>query len=156
MAYKTERKRYRNASGRWDEIHGLASEGLTVLITTHYMDEAEGCHRLAYLAYGNLLTHGSLDEVIQDAGLSTWQVEGTDLPRLATELRQQDAVEQVVAFGNTLHVSGSDAITLKHVIQKYKEPVWQWKMVSSNLKDVFIHLMDQSTDNFAHTDTDNP
>src|SRR4051794_35825295 len=92
----------------WDEIHQLAAKGLTVLITTHYMDEAERCRRLAYLAYGKLLTHGTLSEVLAAAKLVTWSVSGPELHVLAETLRKQSGIEQVVAFGNTLHVSGRD------------------------------------------------
>src|SRR6185436_18101622 len=92
----------------WEQIHQLAAEGLTFLITTHYMDEAERCHRLAYIAYGRLLTHGTVEEVIEHVGLSTWSVTGPDLVRLAGQLSGQPGVEQAVAFGSALHVSGSD------------------------------------------------
>src|SRR6188768_2322376 len=77
----------------WDEIHQLAADGLTVLITTHYMDEAERCHRLAYLAYGNLLVRGTLNEVLTEAKLTTWAVSGPDLRELAVALRSHDGVE---------------------------------------------------------------
>ena len=97
----------------WEEIHQLAADGLTVLITTHYMDEAERCHRLAYIAYGNLLASGTVDEVVKAAGLTTWEVTGPDLPALAEKIRGQPGVEQVVAFGTTLHVSGRDAEKLR-------------------------------------------
>src|SRR5580765_8015131 len=72
----------------WEEIHQLAAGGLTVLVTTHYMDEAERCHRLAYISYGNLLTHGTVSEVIEHARLTTWSVVGPDLLHLAGELRK--------------------------------------------------------------------
>ncbi|NCC60885.1 MAG: ABC transporter ATP-binding protein [Verrucomicrobiae bacterium] len=135
----------------WDEIHSLVGAGLTVLITTHYMDEAERCNRLAYLAYGNLLTHGTLKEVIDGAGLSTWQVEGPDLAGLKVELRKRDGVEQVVAFGNTLHVSGPNHEMLQRVIRDFQNEKWTWKAIASSLEDVFIHLMERSKDNFEHT-----
>ena len=92
----------------WDEIHRLAAGGLTVLITTHYMDEAERCHRLGYIAYGNLLAHGTVDEVVKAANLTTWEVSDANLPALAGKLRGLPGVEQVVAFGAALHVSGRD------------------------------------------------
>src|SRR6187397_726163 len=88
----------------WEQIHNLAAEGLTFLITTHYMDEAERCHRLAYISYGNLLTHGTVSDVIAHARLNTWSVSGPDLLKIATQLRQQPGVQQAVAFGTTLHV----------------------------------------------------
>ena len=132
----------------WDEIHQLAADGLTVLITTHYMDEAERCHRLAYLAYGNLLTRGSLSEVLATAQLTTWTVTGPDLRKLAHELRGRPGVDQVVAFGNTLHVSGRDAAQLDAVIAAVRDPLHEWKRITSGLEDVFISLMETAEDNF--------
>ncbi|MDI1318667.1 MAG: ABC transporter ATP-binding protein [bacterium] len=133
----------------WDEIHRLAAEGLTVLITTHYMDEAERCHRLAYIAYGKLLARGTVAEVLAGASLSTWIVSGPALPALAVKLRGCAGVEQVVAFGNTLHVSGRDAATLAAVIASVRDPRHTWVQTASGLEDVFISLMDTAKDNFA-------
>ena len=133
----------------WDEIHQLAADGLTVLITTHYMDEAERCHRLAYLAYGHLLTRGTLAEVLAAAKLTTWSITGPDLRTLATTLRDRAGVEQVVAFGNTLHVSGRDAARLTATIAAVRDPRHDWKQITSGLEDVFISLMDEAKDNFA-------
>lgn len=133
----------------WDEIHQLAADGLTVLITTHYMDEAERCHRLAYLAYGHLLARGTLAEVLAAAKLTTWSVAGPDLRPLAVALRGRDGVEQVVAFGNTLHVSGRDAALMEATIASVRDPRHEWRRINSGLEDVFISLMDQAKDNFA-------
>ncbi len=132
----------------WEQIHQLAAEGLTFLITTHYMDEAERCHRIAYLAYGNLLTHGTVQEVIKSAHLTTWSVKGGDLLKLATELRGKPGVHQAVAFGTMLHVSGGDAAALEQAIAPYRND-HVWTLIHPGLEDVFIHLMDQSKDNFA-------
>jgi ABC-2 type transport system ATP-binding protein len=131
----------------WDEIHHLAGEGLTVLITTHYMDEAERCHRLAYVAYGKLLTHGSVDEVIAHDHLTTWSVSGQDLHKLTAQLRGRPGVEQTVAFGNALHVSGSDAAALERGVAPFRTDQYNWQQVESGLEDVFIHLIDKSEDN---------
>ena len=133
----------------WDEIHRLAAQGLTVLITTHYMDEAERCHRLAYLAYGNLLAHGTLADVLANGRLTTWTVTGPELITLAAALRGRAGVEQVVAFGTTLHVSGRDAEKLDAAVAAVRSPRHAWKKTSSSLEDVFISLMDQAKDNFA-------
>src|SRR6187401_991944 len=100
----------------WEQIHQLAAEGLTFLITTHYMDEAERCHRVAYIAYGRLLTHGTVPEVIAQARLTTWAVSGPNLHQLAEELRRHPSVRQAVAFGNRLHVSSDDAAALDTAI----------------------------------------
>src|SRR6266481_2682815 len=131
----------------WDEIHHLAGNGLTVLITTHYMDEAERCHRLAYIAYGKLLTHGTVDDVVGGERLTTWSVSGQDLPKLTEQLRERPGVEQTVAFGNMLHVSGGDAATLEQAIAPFRTDQYEWHQVESGLEDVFIHLMDKSKDN---------
>ena len=134
----------------WEELHRLAGEGLTVLITTHYMDEAERCHRLAYIAYGNLLARGTVDEVVASARLHTWEVAGQGLHELASALRGQPGVRQVVPFGNTLHVTGDDAQALDVVTQPWRESGKQaWTRVPSRLEDVFIHLMESAKDNFA-------
>ncbi len=133
----------------WEEIHRLAAGGLTVLITTHYMDEAERCHRLAYIAYGNLLTRGSTEEVVKAAGLATWEVAGPDLPALAEKIRGQPGVEQVVAFGATLHVSGRNAEKLRASADPWMTGTYRWQQIESGLEDVFISLMETAKDNFS-------
>ncbi len=133
----------------WEHIHDLAAEGLTFLITTHYMDEAERCHRLAYLAYGTLLTHGTVPDVIADAGLTTWSVVGHDLHALAEQLRGRPGVKQAVAFGSMLHVSGDDAAALERAIAPFRTGAYAWTRIGSSLEDVFIHLMERSADNFS-------
>jgi ABC-2 type transport system ATP-binding protein len=133
----------------WEQIHQLAAEGLTFLITTHYMDEAERCDRLAYLAYGKLLADGTVAEVIAQGGLTTWNVTGPDLLKLAADLRGKEGVRQAIAFGGSLHVSGTDAAGLEKAIAPYRRDPHQWTPIPSGLEDVFIHLMDQSRDNFA-------
>ncbi|MFV0338031.1 MAG: ABC transporter ATP-binding protein [Chthoniobacterales bacterium] len=133
----------------WDQIHDLAAEGLTFLITTHYMDEAERCDRLAYISYGNLLIDGTVSEVIAHAKLTTWLVKGSDLSRLARRLRTLPGVEQAVAFGSSLHVSGPNAAVLEQSIAPFRTADYEWSQVSAGLEDVFIHLMQASTDNFA-------
>jgi ABC-2 type transport system ATP-binding protein len=135
----------------WDEIHRLAAEGLTVLITTHYMDEAERCHRLAYIAYGKLLASGTVDEVISDAGLATCQISGPHLHELAASLRHQPGVDQIVAFGNTLHVSGRSPHTLSTTLNRIITEPHRYTEVPSSLEDVFISLMDSARDNFDPT-----
>jgi ABC-2 type transport system ATP-binding protein len=133
----------------WTEIHQLAAAGLTVLITTHYMDEAERCHRLAYIAYGNLLARGSVKEVVKAAGLTTWEVAGPGLAALAEKIRGKPGVEQVVAFGATLHVSGRDAEKLRASVAPWMTGAYRWEQIESGLEDVFISLMETAKDNFS-------
>ena len=126
----------------WDHIHELAHQGITVLVSTHYMDEAERCHALAYIAYGKLLAHGTLREVIDSAGLATWQIEGAGIMDLAKELRTMPGVEMVAPFGNTLHVSGTDKAALEQSIGKFRgRDGVEVRTVDPTLEDVFIHLM---------------
>jgi ABC-2 type transport system ATP-binding protein len=132
----------------WEQIHELAAEGLTFLITTHYMDEAERCHRLAYIAYGKLLANGTVPEVIAQARLTTWSVSGPNLHQLAVELRAQPGVQQAVAFGDRLHVSGDDPAALEASIESFRRGPHEWHRVTTGLEDVFIHLMHRSSDNF--------
>ena len=133
----------------WEEIHQLSAAGLTVLITTHYMDEAERCHRLAYIAYGNLLTRGSVEEVVRAAGLTTWEVTGPDLSALSEKIRRQPGVEQVVAFGTALHISGRDAARLRESVGPWMTGAHRWQQIDSGLEDVFISLMETAKDNFS-------
>src|SRR6266496_587479 len=129
----------------WEQIHQLAGRGLTFLISTHYMDEAERCHRLAYIVQGKLLAAGTLDEVISSVGLTTWSVRGPDLAQLAEKLRRAPGVQQAVAFGNSLHVSSNDAAALERAIAPFRHEPYDWRQIPSGLEDAFISLMDDST-----------
>ena len=132
----------------WDEIHALSAEGLTVMVSTHYMDEAERCHDIAYIAYGKLMARGTADEVIADSGLVTFRAEGQGADRLARELAGQPGVLMAAPFGAALHVSGTDRAALEAAIAPYRKPPLEWTEVQPTLEDVFILLMDQSSDNF--------
>jgi ABC-2 type transport system ATP-binding protein len=133
----------------WSEIHALAAEGLTVLVSTHYMDEAERCHEIAYIAYGELLARGTVDEVIAHSGLVTYTVSGEEPAKLAHELDGKPGVDMVAPFGTSLHVSGRDAATLAQAIAPYKnDPALVWTKTEPSLEDVFIDLMMRSRDNF--------
>jgi len=133
----------------WNEIHALAAEGLTVLVSTHYMDEAERCHEIAYIAYGNLLAHGTVEEVIANSALSTWNVTGDELNGLAAELTGKPGIDMVAPFGTSLHVSGRDHAALESSIAPYREQAnWRWQKSEPSLEDVFIDLMNRAKDNF--------
>ena len=133
----------------WELIHQLAARGLTFLIATHYMDEAERCHRLAFIAAGKLLAHGTSAQIIAQSRLVTWSVSGPDLPALAAQLRGRPGVEQAAAFGALLHVSGDNPAALQQAIAPFRAPPCQWRQVESGLEDVFIHLMNQVPASFT-------
>ena len=133
----------------WDQIHALAAGGLTVLVSTHYMDEAERCHEIAYLAYGKLLAQGTGEEVVREAGLITWEVAGGDLAALAKSLAGVAGIDMVAPFGNVLHVSGTDRERLAAATAKWRaDPALAWREAKPNLEDAFIHLMNRAPDNF--------
>ncbi len=134
----------------WEEIHALAAKGISVLVSTHYMDEAERCHRLAYIAYGELLATGTPDEVLHLVSLSTWAVSGPSarLAALAAELHGKPGVSHVTAFGNTLHVTGEDEAALEKAVSAFfGEKDLAWRRAQSGLEDVFIHLMQSAPEN---------
>jgi ABC-2 type transport system ATP-binding protein len=134
----------------WEEIHRLSAAGITILVSTHYMDEAERCHRLAYIAYGNLLAVGTADEIIAAQKLTTWVVSGQAAHDHAERLRQLPGAEQVTTFGNRLHVSGKDAGALQNALARYgREHGLAVEAGSSTLEDTFIHLMRDAQDQFG-------
>ena len=135
--------------GFWEEIHALAARGISVLVSTHYMDEAERCHRLAYIAYGRLLATGTPDEVLHVRPLAAWTVTGAGLAALAAQLRALPGIAQVTAFGNTLHVTGDDAAALEAAIAPWRQiPDLRWQQAEPGLEDVFINLMRGEQDVF--------
>ena len=136
----------------WQEIHSLAASGISVLVSTHYMDEAERCHRLAYIAWGNLLATGTPDEVLHKVRLFTWEVSGSAprLSELSATLQQNLSVAHVTAFGHTLHVTGEDEAALERAVAPFAaEPGLQWRRTEPTLEDVFIHLMARAPENGA-------
>jgi ABC-2 type transport system ATP-binding protein len=136
----------------WNEIHALAAQGLTVLVSTHYMDEAERCHEIAYIAYGVLLAHGTVAAVVAASHLVTYTVtaaNGESLAKLAEELGALPGVDMIAPFGNSLHVSGRDEAALEKAIAPLRQrPGLSWLRSAPSLEDVFIDLMSQARDNY--------
>ncbi len=127
----------------WDHIHHLAAEGITVLVSTHYMDEAERCHEIGYIVAGELLTRGTADEVIARSGLSTWIVAGPELQKLEDRMTGMAGIDMVAPFGTSLHVSGRDRDRLDAAVASLRaeNAEWRWSRGQPNLEDVFIDLM---------------
>lgn len=128
----------------WDEIHRLTTEGMTVLVSTHYMDEAERCDRIVYLANGKKLTEGSVADVIRESGLSTARAEGDGIRRLASELQGKPGADHVAYFGSALHVSGADEAAMRAAIRDVSSEGVTWTDVRPSLEDAFIALMSRA------------
>lgn len=126
----------------WDQIHELAANGLTVLVSTHYMDEAERCHRIIYISEGDIIARGTVTDVVRGANLTTWIVYGSDLAALAAKLDGQPGIAQVARFGETLHIIGEDAGHIEKAIAPYRgDSRHRWELGETSLEDVFIQLM---------------
>ncbi len=135
----------------WDQIHYFSDQGMTVLVSTHYMDEAERCDQIVYLAHGQLITQGSVMDVIKQSGLLTFKGTGSYVRQLIPWLKQQTGIEHIAYFGNALHISSTDLSSLSQVIRRSQmyiadhnlESV-QWQQVDPSLEDTFIALMTKS------------
>ncbi len=122
---------------------------MTVLVSTHYMDEAERCHEIAYIAYGELLAQGTIEEVIANSGLRTYTVSGPDLQSLSERLLGMRGIDMVAPFGVSLHVAGRDAAALDAAVARFRtEAELSWSLSQPSLEDVFIDLMSRARDNF--------
>ena len=125
-----------------------------MLVSTHYMDEAERCHELCYIAYGKTLARGTEAQIIEEAGLVVWAVQGADVATLVEPLKAAEGVLSVAAFGSSLHVAGRDAAQIERAIAPYRDrPGLRWARTDANLEDVFISLIATAQDNFASSDT---
>ncbi|MGH8122049.1 MAG: ATP-binding cassette domain-containing protein, partial [Rudaea sp.] len=134
----------------WDEIHRLSGEGLTVLVSTHYMDEAERCDRIVYINLGSIMARGTVAEVIAQSGLHTFVVEGEGARALAEELRDKPGVEFVAFFGAALHVSGQDRALLERALEPYRNQAdLTIHQAPPSLEDVFIQLQERGRGEYA-------
>ena len=130
----------------WDELYRLSARGISVLVSTHYMDEAERCHKLAYIADGRLLSQGTSAEVIAGQALSTWAVYGENLAGLSAKLQNLPGIEQTVLFGTVMHVSGKDPKMLEQTLRSATSgAAFRMEKVETGLEDVFIYMMKQSS-----------
>lgn len=132
----------------WDELHKLAAEGISVLVSTHYMDEAERCHKLAYISYGKLLASGTAKEIIDGQKIYTVAVTGDNLIDVANALKKAPEIEQTVVFGSSLHASGTNEDILYTIVKKHAKNC-HVKPMETSLEDVFIYMMNHSQDNFG-------
>jgi len=126
----------------WDEIHEFAAQGTTILVATHYMDEAERCHLIGYIMNGRLLVHGQAREVVKQSGLVTWRISAPDPEAIRKEIQGKPGVEMVTIFGGKLHLAGTDIIRLKAVVSRImKVKGVKAEKLPPTLEDVFVHTM---------------
>ena len=125
----------------WDLIHDMAGDGLTVLVSTHYMDEAERCNRIVYLANGHIVVQGNGEDLSHHSGLITFEATGQNVDAAARSLRRMPGVEAAAVFGRALHVAGTDRAALEGAIHTAKSDSLTWREVEPRLEDVFIHML---------------
>lgn len=129
----------------WDQIHRITSEnGVTALVSTHYMDEAERCDHVVYLANGKVITDGIVSDIIERSGLVTFRAEGAGVRRLSAELESKPGIEHVSYFGAALHVSGTDRASIAKTIGEAVAADVKWEEVRPSLEDAFIALTRQA------------
>lgn len=132
----------------WDELGRLSEEGMTILVSTHYMDEAERCHELIYIAYGNLMVKGSVSEVINQTHLKTLEVSGLRLPQLQKQLEQDPEIAAMSLFGGTLRICGKDEQKLLDKLQIVKNKYsLSWRKSNTYLEDAFIYYLKKAQEN---------
>ena len=125
----------------WDMIHDMSADGMTVLVSTHYMDEAERCQRVVYLADGRLVVQGSAEQVVRAAHLVTFEATGPGIERVARRIRREPGVETAAVFGSVLRIAGMDHNTLRQAIDRLHDTDVTWTEVEPRLDDVFIHML---------------
>ena len=132
----------------WERISALSGEDITTLVTTHYMDEAERCNQISYIAYGKLLTSGTPDEIVKNAGIFLMKGAGPNLPALSKELMKVNGILGAVLFGNVIHVTSMDKAILEKALEPYQQG-YEWQEGAATLEDVFIKLVGSAKDNFS-------
>ncbi len=125
----------------WDLMHQLSMEGITILLSSHNLDEVDKCNKIAYMCYGRTLMSGTIEEILNSVNLTTWEIKGKNIAMLSHQLESTEGVDQVLRFHNTLHVSSKNQEELSKAIQPYIENEFFYgKIIDSTLEDVFVWL----------------
>ncbi len=133
----------------WERIRGRADKGVSVLVSTHYMDEAVQCDYIAFMAYGRKLIDAPSADIAKEVNLHTWRIEGRDLHALYERLKTTDGVEQVARFGSALHISGRNKEALDRAVAPLRDqPNLDVAPAKTGLEEAFIYLMGGAEDNF--------
>ncbi len=132
----------------WDEINQLSNQGLTVLVSTHYMDEAERCHEIIYIAYGNIMARGTVAQVIAETKLKTFEISGADVPLLRQKFEHNSDIATMALFGENLHICGTNPTKLQKLIEAQKTLAqFQSKEIETSLEDAFIYYLNKAKEN---------
>ena len=130
----------------WDLIHDMSVDGLTILVSTHYMDEAERCNRIVYLANGHIVVQGTAEDITKQSELITFEATGNDVEPAARRLRRMPGVEAAAVFGRALRIAGTDRTALEATVRSAGEKTLAWHEVEPRLEDVFIHMLSLKRD----------
>lgn len=125
----------------WHSLHRLADQGISILVSTHYMDEAERCHKIVYLSDGTVLANGTIPEIIQAQNLTTMQIRGNNLSKLEMILQTFPDIKQTVIFGNALYVTARDAKKQFDILSTIVPDGYEIFSVETNLENAFAWLM---------------
>ncbi|WP_434582519.1 ABC transporter ATP-binding protein [Klebsiella sp. R390] len=125
----------------WQMLHQLSDRGISILVSTHYMDEAERCHKVAYLSYGRLLANGTISSIISAQNLITVKTSGSGLTALERLLQCSPDIEQTVIFGNQLYITSRNEDKLKSALFEFTQKGYEFVQVDTNLEDAFTYLM---------------
>jgi len=128
----------------WELMHGFSSEGITILLSSHNMNEIAHCNNIAYVADGKLLMIGDVKKIIYGANLTTWKVMGENLNLLARQLQMTEGIDLVSTYFDSLHISGFNEADLMQALAPYMlKPLYRWKQITTTLEDVFVCLSKQ-------------
>ncbi|WP_366509454.1 ABC transporter ATP-binding protein [uncultured Pluralibacter sp.] len=124
----------------WRVLHALAQQGITILVSTHFMDEAERCHELAWIAGGSLLASGTADTIIAAQGLATWAIRGPALSDIEYRLSLSQSVEQTSIYSNTLYITCPQSSPVESLLGGLPRS-YRIEKAATSLEDAFAHLM---------------
>lgn len=130
----------------WDTIHMLSERGITTFVSTHYMEEALYCTRLAYLANSKLVVTGTVQDVVDASGVHAWQIEGAVTMPLLQKIKSMPEIEQATLLEQQIRVCGVMSQNIDRVLKDLikKNSGLLYKKVTPTLEDAFISLVNQT------------
>jgi ABC-2 type transport system ATP-binding protein len=133
----------------WEILHSLSARGISIMVATHYMDEASRCHRLAYIRNGYLLASGTASEIIDAQELTVFAVKGSNLSGLLQSVKCKPGVDNVIAFGQALHLIGRDTVRLAETVSALSAEGFEVIRIEPQLEEAFIHMSAHAESRFS-------